>query len=108
MTDIQKNSGALFKNKRKTLAKQPDFTGKATINQIEYNLAGWEKKNESGETYVSLAIEIPNLAYQKKTNNTENDSPPPSSKNYGTPPAEQGGLSADDFSNLENLFNDQK
>lgn len=51
------NSGALFKNSRKTSAKQPDYTGPINIEGAAYRMAGWIKtKAEGGSQYLSIKI----------------------------------------------------
>jgi len=35
------NSGALFRNDRKETDKQPDYTGEARIEGVEYRLSAW-------------------------------------------------------------------
>lgn len=51
-----KNSGALFKNKRKETDKHPDYTGTYTDgNGREFWLSAWIKKSKSGETFMSLS-----------------------------------------------------
>lgn len=50
--------GVLFKNKRKKKKAQPDFTGSAEIDGVEYWLSGWSRKSKSGNSFVSLAFTV--------------------------------------------------
>jgi len=51
-------SGLLFPNKRKEAEKQPDYTGKATINGKEWRIAGWKRTGQSG-SFLSLKFSEP-------------------------------------------------
>lgn len=56
----QKNdSGALFKNEKKTAENQPDYTGRATIEGQQYNVAAWVRTSQAGAKYMSLSFTIP-------------------------------------------------
>jgi len=37
------NEGAIWGNANKERDNQPDFTGKATVNGIEYKVAAWKR-----------------------------------------------------------------
>lgn len=56
------NSGAVFKNEKKTTEKQPDRTGSCEIacpgcGQVtEMWVSGWIKKSRAGQQYMSLAF----------------------------------------------------
>lgn len=56
------NSGAVFKNDKKTTEKQPDRTGSCEIacpgcGQVtEMWVSGWVKKSKAGQQYMSLAF----------------------------------------------------
>lgn len=48
-------SGVLFINGRKDPgSKQPDYSGNATVDGVEYRIAGWKQKAKSGVVYLSL------------------------------------------------------
>ena len=49
------NYGSISKNTRKEKANHPDIRGSATIDGVEYWVAGWQKTNDKG-TYYSLAF----------------------------------------------------
>ena len=48
-------SGALFKNKKKTTEKHPDYTGTITIDGVEYWQSAWvrTKKDGNGDKFMS-------------------------------------------------------
>ena len=50
------NSGSLFINSYKERDAQPDWTGSALIDGVEYRLAAWENEGRNG-TYLSLKFE---------------------------------------------------
>jgi hypothetical protein len=65
-------SGSLFKNKRKETPNQPDYTGSAKIEGVEYWVSAWIKVPQSGgDKYMSFAL-------------TEKDAP---SRSPSDPPA---------------------
>lgn len=51
-------SGILFLNDKKTKDNQPDFTGKVTVQGVEYRLAGWKKVGQNSK-FISLAVSVP-------------------------------------------------
>lgn len=51
------NSGALFKNTRRTNERQPEFTGKANVKGEEFYVSGWRKSREGGDPYISMSFE---------------------------------------------------
>lgn len=56
---VPKNlSGALFKNKRKTTDRHPDYTGNASIEGTEYQISAWLNTSKSGEKYMSLTFQV--------------------------------------------------
>lgn len=51
------NSGALFKNARKTTDRHPDLTGRLQIGGVSYRLAAWKKPGKDGKpSFLSLAV----------------------------------------------------
>lgn len=63
------NSFVLFINDRKEPgSNQPDRRGKLTVNGEEYDLSGWIKTNERGETYLSGRVSEP---YAKQSQSQE-------------------------------------
>lgn len=54
-------SGAMFKNKRKTTDKHPDYTGTVLINGVTYWMSGWintPKNNPNGDKYMSVQLSV--------------------------------------------------
>lgn len=50
------NSGVLFRNDNKKTDKHPDYTGRATIDGVEYFISGWVKEStKDGKKFFSLA-----------------------------------------------------
>lgn len=51
------NSGSLFVNDRQQPgSQQPDRSGSAMIDGVEYWVSGWLKKTQDGQTWLSLAF----------------------------------------------------
>lgn len=65
------NSGALFKNDRKTKSKHPDYTGSAVVDGVEYWLAGWKRTSKSGKAYLSLALTVKEDAEDSEAEDSE-------------------------------------
>lgn len=51
-----KNSGALYRNDRKTKETDPDIKGQITINGEEFWVSGWSAVSKRGMPYLSLSI----------------------------------------------------
>jgi hypothetical protein len=49
-------TGAMFKNEYKQRDNQPDVTGTARINGVDFKVSGWNKTTSSGKRMVSLAF----------------------------------------------------
>jgi hypothetical protein len=49
------NSGALFKNQKKTTESHPDYTGTAEIDGEDYFLSAWIKEGRNGK-FMSLSF----------------------------------------------------
>lgn len=52
--ETKPDTGALFKNTRKTTDTHPDRTGSALIGGVEYFIDGWLNTGKNGEQYLSL------------------------------------------------------
>lgn len=57
------NSGAIFKNDKKTSDKAPDYKGKINVDGVDKAIALWMRESASGVKYFSVKIEEP---YQPK------------------------------------------
>lgn len=50
------NSGALFRNDRKSTDRHPDYTGSLNVNGTDFWLSGWLKTKRDGAKFFSLSI----------------------------------------------------
>jgi uncharacterized protein (DUF736 family) len=50
------NSGALFKNDKKTKESQPDYKGNINVDGTEYWISAWIKTSRAGQKFMSLAL----------------------------------------------------
>lgn len=55
--ELREGQGALFNNDDKQSDNQPDLRGQCMIDGVEYWVAGWDKKAQSGAKYVSLSFQ---------------------------------------------------
>lgn len=53
--DKKDNSGALFKNDRKTQDNHPGYTGSIMVAGVEYWLSAWVKEGQNGK-FFSLSV----------------------------------------------------
>jgi len=60
------NSGAIFKNAKKTNEKQPDYQGTVNVNGKEMQVSMWVKESQKGIKYFSVAFKEP---FKKDTAN---------------------------------------
>ena len=49
-----KNSGALFRNDKRETEKHPEYTGKITIEGVEYYLSAWVNEMRNGQKYFAI------------------------------------------------------
>ena len=52
------NSGALFKNEKKTESKHPDYQGDCLVNGEKMRMSAWLKES-NGKKFMSLAFSAP-------------------------------------------------
>lgn len=50
--------GVLFRNRRKRKESQPDFTGSAEIDGVEFWISGWQNTSKQGVKFMSLAFNV--------------------------------------------------
>lgn len=50
------NSGALFRNAKKSEEKHPNATGTAMIGGVMYYISSWTKTTNTGDKFQSLAF----------------------------------------------------
>lgn len=55
------NTGAIFKNDKKTSEKHPDYRGKVNVNGKEMEVALWVKQGKNG-SYFSASFSEPYVA----------------------------------------------
>jgi len=53
------NTGAIFKNDKKTKETHPDYRGKVNVNGKEMEIALWIKESSKGLKYFSAAFSEP-------------------------------------------------
>ena len=53
------NSGAIFKNDKKTADNQPDYRGKINVEGKEWEISLWVKEGQKAGKYFSAAIKEP-------------------------------------------------
>lgn len=54
MENNKNNSGALFRNDKRETEKHPEYTGKITIEGVEYYLSAWVNEMRNGQKYFSI------------------------------------------------------
>ena len=64
------NTGAIFKNDKKTNEKQPDYRGKVNVNGKDMEGSLWVKESKTGTKYFSASFQEP---YVKAVTNTESN-----------------------------------
>ena len=70
------NTGAIFKNDKKTNEKQPDYRGKVNVNGKEMEVALWVKDTKTGEKFFSASFSEPYVApTQSQPVQTDDDLP---------------------------------
>ena len=60
------NTGAIFKNDKKTSQNQPDYRGKVNVNGKEMEIALWVKQGKSG-SYFSASFSEPYVKTETPT-----------------------------------------
>ena len=50
------NTGALFKNAKKTSENQPDYRGPINVEGVDLEIAAWLKTSKKGEKFMSLKV----------------------------------------------------
>ena len=53
------NSGAIFKNAKKTNEKQPDYKGTVNVNGKDMEISLWLKESQKGTKYFSASFKEP-------------------------------------------------
>jgi uncharacterized protein (DUF736 family) len=55
----KQNTGAIFKNDKKTAENQPDYRGKINVDGKEWEISLWVKEGQKAGKYFSAAIKEP-------------------------------------------------
>ena len=57
--ETKNNTGAIFKNDKKTAETHPDYKGKVNVNGKEMEVALWLKTSQAGKKYFSATFQEP-------------------------------------------------
>ena len=57
--ETKNNTGAIFKNDKKTSETHPDYKGKVNVNGKDMEIALWLKESKSGTKYFSTTFQEP-------------------------------------------------
>lgn len=57
--ETKPNSGAIFKNEKKTADNHPDYRGKINVDGVDKEISLWLKTAASGKKYFSVSIKEP-------------------------------------------------
>ena len=68
------NSGALFKNDKRTNENAPIYRGPLNVDGKDYELSAWMKESSKGTKFMSLKVQEP---FKKDSGSSAPQSPPP-------------------------------
>ena len=57
--ETKNNTGAIFKNDKKTSENHPDYKGKVNVNGKDMEVALWLKESKAGTKYFSATFQEP-------------------------------------------------
>jgi uncharacterized protein (DUF736 family) len=57
--ETKNNTGAIFKNDKKTAETHPDYKGKVNVNGADMEVALWVKESKTGMKYFSATFQEP-------------------------------------------------
>jgi uncharacterized protein (DUF736 family) len=57
--ETKNNTGAIFKNDKKTAETHPDYKGKVNVNGKDMEVALWLKESKAGTKYFSATFQEP-------------------------------------------------
>jgi uncharacterized protein (DUF736 family) len=57
--ETKNNTGAIFKNDKKTSETHPDYKGKVNVNGKDMEVALWLKESKTGIKYFSTTFQEP-------------------------------------------------
>jgi len=81
MSENKINTGAIFKNEKKSAQSHPDYRGVVNANGKEMEIALWLKESKSGMKYFSVSLSEPWV----KPGAQENDQEPFTPKDEDLP-----------------------
>lgn len=55
----KQNTGAIFKNDKKTSQNHPDYKGKINVEGKDFDVALWLKESSKGMKYFSVSVSEP-------------------------------------------------
>lgn len=67
------NSGAIFKNDKRTTENHPHYKGKLMVNNEEMDIALWLKESKTGVKYFSAVLAPPYKRVDSEVSQVEAD-----------------------------------
>jgi uncharacterized protein (DUF736 family) len=71
--ETKNNSGAIFKNDKKTSETHPDYKGKVNVNGADMEVALWLKESKAGTKYFSATFQEPYVKPEARVVTDEQD-----------------------------------
>jgi uncharacterized protein (DUF736 family) len=71
--ETKNNTGAIFKNDKKTAETQPDYKGKVNVNGADMEVALWLKESKAGTKYFSATFQEPYVKPEARVVTDEQD-----------------------------------
>ena len=71
--ETKNNTGAIFKNDKKTSENQPDYKGKVNVNGADMEVALWLKESKAGTKYFSATFQEPYVKPEARVVTDEHD-----------------------------------
>jgi len=71
--ETKNNSGAIFKNDKKTSENQPDYKGKVNVNGADMEVALWLKESKAGTKYFGATFQEPYVKPEARVVTDEQD-----------------------------------
>ena len=71
--ETKNNTGAIFKNDKKTAETQPDYKGKVNVNGKDMEVALWLKESKTGTKYFSATFQEPYVKPEARVVTDEQD-----------------------------------
>jgi uncharacterized protein (DUF736 family) len=71
--ETKNNTGAIFKNDKKTAETHPDYKGKVNVNGKDMEVALWLKESKSGTKYFSATFQEPYVKPEARVVTDEQD-----------------------------------